>query len=76
MKNDLLQVKNGNKHAELLTTEEVAQLLKVAPATLVDWRHNQAGPPYHKKDRIVRYWRHEVLEWIGQAFTRVEPTTV
>ena len=59
--------------AELLTTEEVAALLKIAPATLVDWRHNQRGPKYYKMGREVRYKLDDVFEWQQQALVLVEP---
>ena len=59
--------------AELLTTEEVAALLKIAPATLVDWRHDQRGPRYYKMGREVRYKLVDVVEWEQQALEPVEP---
>jgi excisionase family DNA binding protein len=61
------------KTGELLTTEEVAALLKVAPATLVDWRHDQRGPRYYKMGREVRYKIEDVLDWERQALIPVEP---
>jgi len=62
--------------AELLTTEEVAALLKIAPATLVDWRHEQRGPRYYKMGREVRYKVSDVIEWEQQALIPVEPQVV
>lgn len=59
--------------AELLTNEEVAALLKIARATLVDWRHDQRGPRYYKMGREVRYRLHDVIEWEQQALEPVEP---
>ncbi len=59
--------------AELLTTDEVAALLKIAPATLVDWRHNQKGPKYYKMGREVRYKLPDVIEWENRALEPVEP---
>lgn len=62
--------------AELLTNEEVAALLKIAPATLVDWRHDQRGPRYYKMGREVRYKLVDVVEWEQQALEPVEPKTL
>ena len=59
--------------AELLTTQEVATLLKISPATLVDWRHDQRGPRYYKMGREVRYRLLDVVEWEQQALEPVEP---
>lgn len=62
--------------AELLTTDEVAALLKIAPATLVDWRHNLKGPRYYKMNREVRYKLCDVIEWEQQALEPVEPKSL
>ena len=59
--------------AQLLTTDEVAELLRIAPATLVDWRHNQKGLRCYKMGREVRYKLADVLEWEQQALIPVEP---
>lgn len=64
---------NAIRTGELLTTEEVAALLKVAPATLVDWRHDQRGPRYYKMNREVRYKIEDVLEWQRQTLVPVDP---
>lgn len=61
------------KKAELLTTEEVAALIKVSPATLVDWRHEQKGPRYYKMGREVRYKLSDIIKWEEQALELVEP---
>lgn len=62
--------------AELLTNDEVSALLKITPATLVDWRHDQRGPCYYKMGREVRYRLSDVLEWEQQALEPVEPTAI
>jgi len=62
--------------AELLTTDEVAALLKIAPATLVDWRHDQRGPRYYKMGREIRYKLADVIEWEQQALEPVEPKSL
>ena len=64
------------QEAQLLTTEEVAGLLRVSPKTLVDWRHDGKGPTYHKFGRMVRYRLSDVIVWPGQAFVPVEAATV
>ena len=62
--------------AELLTTDEVSALLKIAPATLVDWRHDQRGPRYYKMGREVRYRLSDVIEWEQQALEPVDPKSL
>jgi len=59
--------------AQLLTTREVASLLKVAPATLVDWRHSRQGPKYYKMGREIRYKLTDIAEWEEKALVLVEP---
>ena len=61
------------KKAELLTTGEVAALIKVSPATLVDWRHEQKGPRYYKMGREVRYKLSDIIKWEDQALEPVDP---
>ena len=62
--------------AELLTNDEVAALLKISPATLVDWRHNLRGPRFYKMGREVRYRLNDVIEWEQQALEPVEPKSL
>lgn len=61
------------REVELFTTDDVAVLLKIAPATLVDWRHDQKGPKYYKMGREVRYKLPDIVEWERQALEPVEP---
>jgi excisionase family DNA binding protein len=53
---------------ELLTPEEVADLLKVHPGTLENWRVRGEGPPFvklgNKRRSAVRYRRADVENWI------------
>jgi excisionase family DNA binding protein len=74
MDSDLSQV--NSQDAELLTTEDVARLLKIQPATLVDWRHDQRGPRYYRMGRKVRYKLADVRQWQEQSLVPVEPTMV
>ena len=64
------------QEAELLTTEEVAALLKVSPATLVDWRYKKEGPRYLKKPHMVRYKLADIVKWLQQGFDTVDPTAL
>ena len=53
---------------ELLTTAEVAALLKVNRSTLSRWRSAGAGPRVTwLTANIPRYQRDDVIEWLRQA---------
>lgn len=49
---------------ELLTINEVAELLRVPLATVRYWRHLGAGPRGFRLGRNVRFWRSDVYLWI------------
>ena len=49
---------------ELLTLQEVANLVRVPVATLRYWRHLGTGRRSFRIGRSVRYWRTEVLHWL------------
>jgi hypothetical protein len=51
--------------APLLTTEEVASWLRVAPKTLRNWRSDGIGPVALKLHGVVRYDRAAVESWIS-----------
>jgi predicted DNA-binding transcriptional regulator AlpA len=51
---------------ELLTIAEVADVLRVPIATLRYWRHLGTGPRSFRVGRGVRYWRHDVTDWLHQ----------
>jgi predicted DNA-binding transcriptional regulator AlpA len=51
---------------ELLTMNEVANVVRVPVATLRYWRHLGSGPRSFRVGRSVRYWRTEVLHWLEQ----------
>ncbi len=59
--------------ATLLTTEDAANLLKLKPSTLADWRYKHTGPKYLKRGNMIRYRLADVLEWERQAFELIEP---
>jgi hypothetical protein len=52
---------------KLMTTEEVAVWLHVAPKTLRNWRSAGLGPTAMKLHGIVRYDRVAVEAWIGET---------
>jgi predicted DNA-binding transcriptional regulator AlpA len=49
---------------ELLTMQEVADVVRVPVATLRYWRHLGTGPRSFRIGRGVRYWRTEVFAWL------------
>ena len=49
---------------ELLTMQEVADVVRVPVATLRYWRHLGTGPRSFRIGRSVRYWHTEVLHWL------------
>ena len=49
----------------LMTTREVADLLKVSPRTLQRWRLTGLGPAFIRfNDRSVRYAPADVRQWM------------
>ena len=59
---------SDNPHAddELLTMNEVADVVRVPVATLRYWRHLGTGPRSFRIGRSVRYWHTEVRHWLEQ----------
>lgn len=51
---------------ELLTPNEVAELLKVSIPTLSRWRGDAAGPPFVAMQGSIRYPRDKLQAWIDQ----------
>ena len=51
---------------ELLTLQQVAELLEVSPNTIYYWRYQGTGPKGHRVGRWVRYWRSDVLAWVAE----------
>ena len=56
----------GNDN-ELLTTEQVAELLQTSDRTIIRWRNERIGPPWCKFGRQVRYRRHSLERWIAES---------
>lgn len=52
--------------SEILTPEQVAELLHVSPRTMEEWRRTRTGPPWRRMGRHVRYLRREVLVWFEE----------
>lgn len=55
---------NSTDEHDLLTIAEAADLLRTPIATLRYWRNIGYGPGSFRVGRGVRYWRHEILEWL------------
>ena len=47
--------------AQIMTGQQVAELLQASPRTLEEWRQTCTGPPWRRMGRHVRYLRREVL---------------
>lgn len=48
----------------LVSETEAARLLDVSVRTLQAWRAQDAGPPYVRVGRLIRYVRASLLAWI------------
>jgi excisionase family DNA binding protein len=59
----------GRDLGELLTTEEVARLLRVHPATMRRWRLDGVGPRYLKVGSVYRYPARDLERWIAANLT-------
>jgi len=53
---------------ELMTTQEVADLLRTSPSTLHHWRYKNRGPRAFNTGRQVLYRRSDVELWISERF--------
>jgi helix-turn-helix protein len=58
---------------ELLSDEELAAILEVAPKTPAQWRHRGVGPRYIKYGRIVRYRPSDVREYVNKHVVEPSP---
>ena len=56
-----------SKEHELLTITEAADLLRTPVATLRYWRSIGYGPSSFRVGRGVRYWHHEILDWLHRV---------
>jgi predicted DNA-binding transcriptional regulator AlpA len=48
---------------QIMTGQQLAELLQVSPRTLEERRQTRTGPPWRRVGRHVRYLRREVLDW-------------
>ncbi len=49
-----------------LTVQEVAELLRVSPATVRGWIAKGEGPPAMRFGKQIRYRPDRVMEWVEQ----------
>jgi excisionase family DNA binding protein len=60
----------GNvKTPELLTVDEAADYLRIAPGTLYNWRHAGRGPKATNVGRSLRYRRTDLEAWLDSLAT-------
>jgi hypothetical protein len=55
---------------EFLTIEEAAELLRVKPGTLDNWRSEKDGPPHRRHGARIVYERTELLKWSEERRAR------
>ncbi|TDN92620.1 helix-turn-helix protein [Microbacterium sp. BK668] len=48
---------------QILTGQQVAEMLQVPPRTLEEWRQTHHGPPWRRVGTHVPYSHTEVLAW-------------
>lgn len=51
---------------QLLTLQQLAELLDVSENTIYYWRYQRTGPKGHKVGRHVRYWMSDVIAWMDE----------
>jgi predicted DNA-binding transcriptional regulator AlpA len=61
------------ERSNVLTPDEVAAFLKVSPSWLAKSRMRGDGPSFVKIGRLVRYFKHAVLEWVLAQNKRKPP---
>ena len=52
---------------QLLTTEELAERMRVNPSTVRRWRLDDVGPPYLRVGTVYRYPIGAVEAWIAES---------
>jgi excisionase family DNA binding protein len=58
---------------EWLTTEELADELKVPISTVYKWRHEGTGPKAHRIGRHTRYKRGDLDRWLETRADTARP---
>jgi excisionase family DNA binding protein len=56
----------------LLTTEEAAALLRLAPSTLRVWRYKRTGPKSFRTGGKVLYRRDDVEAWLSDQYHKAD----
>lgn len=49
---------------ELMTTNEVAEFLRIKAQTLVKLRKEGIGPQFYKISGVIRYDKKDIIRWI------------
>ena len=52
--------------SDFLNSDELANLIRLHPLTVAQWRSRGVGPPYIRVGRRVRYARLDVELWLAQ----------
>ena len=60
---------------ENLTPDEVAEMLRISPATLRYWRYRGVGPRSWKAGRHTLYDRKDVERWVDEQRAKSIPAT-
>ncbi len=63
-------VDDNHADDEMLSIEEAAAFLRVPVATMRYWRHLGDGPFSFRVGRHVRYWRTDLVLWLGEQARR------
>lgn len=53
--------------SELLTTDQVAEILQTSDRTVIRWRNERIGPPWCRFGRQIRYRRQSLERWISES---------
>jgi predicted DNA-binding transcriptional regulator AlpA len=60
-----------HEHDVLMNERQVSAWLNISLRTLQAWRQRRTGPRYAKLGRrCIRYWRSDILAWLGSEETR------
>ena len=57
------QVPDGISELGLMTRQEAAAYLRIAPESLSNLHYHKAGPAYYKRGKYVYYFEEDLLEW-------------
>lgn len=52
---------------KLLTAADTAEILKISPRTLANWRSSGLGPNFHKVGGSVRYELADIKEFVAKG---------